>query len=252
MTKGSKQKHITMKTNRHFIYKENEVLFSLTLVLVLLLPSCIRVVLPEDPLKGKEFCDSCNIVTGRLFHKWQWEDRNDKYLDSVINIIDYALPKCDDGQSKYDMSLLKLSALCAKNEYDEAFVFFDSINFDDYEYSCYKQVIFNRIHAMERQSVMDISERNLYLQGTIDLLHDYLSENKLGVDSVWLNQNESTRDSLWLATFQYYHYYSILKGYKKAVKELDSLYNDRLMNEYCHERLVNESECAQLKLFLGY
>ena len=231
--------------------KNNILLLSTLVIVFLLLSSCIRVVLPEDPLKGKSFCDSCNIVTGRLFHKWQWEDRNDKYLDSVIRIIDYALPKCSDEQSKYDMSLRKLSSLCARNEYGKAFVFFDSIKFDGYEYSCYKQVIFNRIHAMERQSVMDIPERNLYLQGTIELLHDYLSENRLGVDSVWLNHSESTPDSLWLATSQYYHYYSILKGYKNAIKKLDSLYNNRLMNEYCHERLVNESECAQLRLFLG-
>ncbi len=230
---------------------KNNVLLSWALVIMLQLSSCIRVILPEDLFKGKEFCDSCNIVTERLFHKWQWEDGNDRYLDSAINIINYALPKCDDEQSKYEMSILKLSALCAKNEYDKAFVFFDSIKFDGYEYSCYKQVIFNRIHAMERQSIEDIPERNHYLQGAIDLLHDYLSANKLGVDSVWLNHNESTRDSLWLATFQYYHYYSILKGYKNVVKELDSLYNNRLMNEYCHERLVNEIQNAQLRLFLG-
>lgn len=228
---------------------KNKALFLLTLIPLTL--SCIRIILPEDSLKGKSFCDSCQIVTGDIFNKWLWEDRNNKYLDSVINLIDYALPRCDDEQSKYKMSLLKLSSLCAKNEYDKAFDFFDSINFDDYEYSCYKQVIFNRIHAMERQLVVDIPERNFYLQRTIDLLNDYLSKYKSDVDSVWLNQKESTRDSLWLATFQYYHYYSILKGYKNAIKEIDSLYNNRLMNEYCHERLVNESENAQLMLFLG-
>ena len=113
--------------------KNNILLLSTLVIVFLLLSSCIRVVLPEDPLKGKSFCDSCNIVTGRLFHKWQWEDRNDKYLDSVIRIIDYALPKCSDEQSKYDMSLRKLSSLCARNEYGKAFVFFDSIKFDGYE-----------------------------------------------------------------------------------------------------------------------
>ena len=222
----------------------------LTVMMTILL-SCIRIIRPEDTLRGKEFCDSCNIVAVRLFDKWQWEDRDDKHLDSVISIINYALPRCHDEQSKYEMSLIKLSSLCELNEYNKAFDFFDSIKFDDFEYSCYKKVIFNRIHAMERQSVEDITERNHYLQGTVDLLHDYLSENSVGVDSIWLNQNESTRDSLWLATFQYYHYYSILKGYKNAIKELDSLYNNHLMNEYCHDRLVNESENAQLKLFLG-
>jgi hypothetical protein len=225
-------------------------LLGLTVMMTMLL-SCIRIIRPEDTLRSKGVCDSCNIVAVRLFDKWQWEDRDDKHLDSVISIINYALPRCHDEQSKYEMSLIKLSSLCELNEYNKAFDFFDSIKFDDFEYSCYKRVIFNRIHAMERQSVEDITERNHYLQGTVDLLHDYLSENSVGVDSIWLNQNESTRDSLWLATFQYYHYYSILKGYKNAIKELDSLYNNHLMNEYCHDRLVNESENAQLKLFLG-
>jgi hypothetical protein len=104
---------------------------------------------------------------------------------------------------------------------------------------------------MERQSVEDIPGRNLYLQNSIDLIHDYLSENKLDVNSVWLYQEEMTHDSLWIATLQYYHYCSILKGYEDAVKELDSLYINRLMNEYCYKRLVNESENAQLKWFLG-
>lgn len=104
---------------------------------------------------------------------------------------------------------------------------------------------------MKHQYTEEIPERNLYLQQTVDLLHDYLAKNKLSVDSVWLNNNESTHDSIWLATFQYYHYFSILNGYKNSIKELDSLYNNHLMNEYCHERLVNESECAQLRLFLG-
>ena len=229
---------------------KNKVLGLLILIPLLTL-SCIRIVLPEDSLNGKNFCDSCRTKTGELFFKWQWEDRNDKYLDSIISIIDYALPKCDDEYSKYKMSLLKLSSLCAKNEYDRAFDFFDSINFKDYEYLYYKQVIFNRIHAMERQSVEDIPGRNLYLQNSIDLIHDYLSENKLDVNSVWLYQEEMTHDSLWIATLQYYHYFSILKGYEDAVKELDSLYINRLMNEYCYKRLVNESENAQLKWFLG-
>ena len=229
---------------------KNKVLGLLILIPLLTL-SCIRIVLPEETLKGKSFCDSCRIITGELYFKWQWEDHNDKYLDSVISIIDYALPKCDDEHSKYKMSLLKLSSLCAKNEYNRAFDFFDSISFNDYEYLYYKQVIFNRIHAMERQSVEDITGRNLYLQNTIDLIHDYLSENKQVVDSVWLNQNEAIHDSLWLATLQYYHYFSILKGYKNAIKELDSLYYNHLINEYCYERLVNESENAQLKWFLG-
>ena len=229
---------------------KNKILFFLTLV-SLLTSSCIRIILPEDPIKGKSFCDSCKIVTGELFFKWQWEDRNDHYLDSIVSIVDYALPRCEDVQSKYKMSILKLSALGAKNEYDKAFDFFDSIKFDEYEYSCYRQVVFNRIHAMECQFIEDISKRNLYLQETIDLLHDYLSANKIGVDSVWLNQSETTQDSLWLATIQYYHYYSILKGQTIAIKELDSFYNHHFMNDYCHDILVDESENAQLKLFLG-
>lgn len=231
----------------------NKSLIILSFIFVMILSiSCFRIIPPENTLKGKAFCDSCNTVADRLFFKWQYEvGYDDKYLDSIINIINYALPKCDDEEVIYKMSLLKLSSLCAKNDYDKAFNFFDSISFDNYEYSCYKQVIFNRIHAMKHQYAEEIPERNLYLQQTVDLIHDYLAKNKLSVDSVWLNNNESTHDSIWLATFQYYHYFSILKGYKNAVKELDSLYNNHLMNEYCHDRLVNESECAQLRLFVG-
>ena len=232
---------------------KNKALIVLTSIFIIILSiSCFRVPPPENALKDKSFCDSCNTVADKLFFKWQYEvEYDDKYLDSIINIINYAMPKCDNEDSKYKMSLLKLSSFCAKNDYDKAFNFFDSISFDNYEYSCYKQVIFNRIHAMKHQYTEEIPERNLYLQQTVDLLHDYLAKNKLSVDSVWLNNNESTHDSIWLATFQYYHYFSILKGYKNAVKELDSLYNNHLMNEYCHDRLVNESECAQLRLFLG-
>lgn len=229
---------------------KNKTLIILTFVIML--SSCFRTIPPENTSKDNNFCDSCHTIADRLFFKWQYElVCNDKYLDSIINIVNYALPRCVDEESKYKMSLLKLSSLCAKNDFDKAFNFFDSISFDNYEYSCYKQVVFNRIHAMKYQYAEEIPQRNLYLQETVDLLHDYLSKNKLRVDSVWLNHNESSHDSLWLATFQYYHYFSILNGYKNSIKELDSLYNNHLMNEYCHERLVNESECAQLRLFLG-
>lgn len=213
--------------------------------------SCIRIVMPEDSLKGKDFCDSCDIVTGRIFFEWHNVNGDDKYLDSVINIINYALPRCDDSKAKFDMSLRKLSSLCARNEYDKAYGFFDSIEFDGHEYSCYKQVIFNRLHAMECLSVEDIPERNLYLQKNIDLLQEYLSENKLSVDSVWQNANEATWDSLLFATIQYYHYSSILRGRKKVVKELDSLYNNHIMNDFCFEQLKYENDGSQLKLFLG-
>lgn len=233
-------------------YMKNRVLFILTLTIVIeLQPSCIRFVKPEDPLKDKDFCDSCDIVTGRLFFEWHNVNGDEKYLDSVINIINYALPRCDDSEAKFDMSLRKLSSLCAKNEYDKAYDFYDSVDFDGHEYSCYKQVILNRLHAMECLSIENISERNFYLQEIVDLLQEYLSENKLSVDSVWQNKNETTRDSLFLATMQFYHYSSILRGYKKVVKELDSLYNNHKMNDFCFEQLKYESESSQLKLFLG-
>ena len=231
---------------------KNKVLFILTSVfLITLQPSCIRIVSPEDSLKGTDFCDSCDMATGRLFFEWHNVNGDDKYLDSVINIINYALPRCEGSQAKFDMSLRKLSSLCAKNEYDQANDFFDSIDFSGHEYSRYKQVIFNRIHAMESQSIEDISERNHYLQENIDLLQEYLSENQLELDSVWQNMNEMGHDSLFFATIQYYHYSSILRGREKVIKELDSLYNSHRMNDYCLEQLKYESECSLLKLFLG-
>lgn len=222
-----------------------------SVIVMMLISSCIQIIPPENPLDDKNFCDSCNIVTGRLFFEWHYVNGNDKYLDSVINIINYALPRCDDSEAKFDMSLRKLSSLCARNEYDKAYGFFDSIEFDGHEYSCYKQVIFNRLHAMECLSVENIPERNLYLQKNIDLLQEYLLENKLSVDSVWQNKNETTRDSIFLATMQYYHYSSILRGRKKVVKELDSMYNNHMMNDFCLEQLKYESDGSQLKLFLG-
>ena len=44
---------------------KNKVLGLLILIPLLTL-SCIRIVLPEETLKGKSFCDSCRIITGEL------------------------------------------------------------------------------------------------------------------------------------------------------------------------------------------
>ena len=212
---------------------------------------CLTNCFQQHSLKivSDDYCDSCNKWSGYYFYHRYYLEGKENCLDSALFLIDEALSRCEE--KRYDMSIRKLAVLCGKQKYDEAILFMDSISFAGQDYSCYKQVVFNRIHAMKYQYAEEIPQRNLYLQETVDLLHDYLSKNKLRVDSVWLNHNESSHDSLWLATFQYYHYFSILNGYKNSIKELDSLYNNHLMNEYCHERLVNESECAQLRLFLG-
>ena len=212
---------------------------------------CLTNCFQQHSLKivSDDYCDSCNKWSGYYFYHRYYLEGKENCLDSALFLINEALSRCEE--KRYDMSIRKLAVLCGKQKYDEAILFMDSISFAGQDYSCYKQVVFNRIHAMKYQYAEEIPQRNLYLQETVDLLHDYLSKNKLRVDSVWLNHNESSHDSLWLATFQYYHYFSILNGYKNSIKELDSLYNNHLMNEYCHERLVNESECAQLRLFLG-
>lgn len=213
--------------------------------------SCLTNCFQQHSLKivSDDYCDSCNQWSGYYFYHRYYLEGKENCLDSALFLINEALSRCEE--KRYDMSIRKLAVLCGKQKYDEAILFMDSISFAGQDYSCYKQVVFNRIHAMKYQYAEEIPQRNLYLQETVDLLHDYLSKNKLGVDSVWLNHNESSHDSLWLATLQYYHYFSILNGYKNSIKELDSLYDNHLMNEYCHERLVNESECAQLRLFLG-
>ncbi len=161
---------------------KNKALLLLALVQVMTL-SCIRIIPTEAPLKGKSFCDFATLWQENFFFRWQWDEGKDNYLDSAIHINNYVLPRSNDERSKHELSLLKLSSLCAKNEYDKAFNFIDSIEFDDYEYSCYKQVILNRIHAMERQSVEDIPERNFYLREAVDLLHDYLTNHKVGFGS---------------------------------------------------------------------
>lgn len=227
--------------------KNKLILLSALFMLFVCLTNCFQ----QHSLKivSDDYCDSCNKWSGYYFYHRYYLEGKENCLDSALFLINEALSRCEE--KRYDMSIRKLAVLCGKQEYDEAIMFMDSISFAGQDYSCYKQVVFNRIHAMKYQYAEEIPQRNLYLQETVDLLHDYLSKNKLGVDSVWLNHNESSHDSLWLATFQYYHYFSILNGYKNSIKELDSLYNNHLMNEYCHERLVNESECAQLRLFLG-
>ena len=227
--------------------KNKLILLSALFMLFVCLTNCFQ----QHSLKivSDDYCDSCNKWSGYYFYHRYYLEGKENCLDSALFLINEALSRCEE--KRYDMSIRKLAVLCGKQKYDEAILFMDSISFAGQDYSCYKQVVFNRIHAMKYQYAEEIPQRNLYLQETVDLLHDYLSKNKLRVDSVWLNHNESSHDSLWLATFQYYHYFSILNGYKNSIKELDSLYNNHLMNEYCHERLVNESECAQLRLFLG-
>ena len=101
----------------------------------------------------------------------------------------------NDERSKHELSLLKLSSLCAKNEYDKAFNFIDSIEFDDYEYSCYKQVILNRIHVMERQSVEDIPERNFYFREAVDFAFIILKHSGQNAVSLFSFVNASARFS---------------------------------------------------------
>lgn len=222
------------------------------LVLMTCLLSCIRFDTLGNSQVNDVFCDSCDRISSYYFFDRYYLEGEEEYLDSAINTINLAIPKCVHSDLIYDFSIRKLAALCGKKEYDQAISFLDSIDFRGHDHSCYKQVVFNRIHAMKCQSMEDIAGRNLYLQGIAELLQDFLAENKSVVDSVWLNIDDKSYDSLLFATTQYYYYLSVLNGEQRATMELDSLYSNGRMNMACLERLKRSCNYScRFMVFLG-
>lgn len=228
--------------------KNKLILLSALFMLFVCLTNCFQ----QHSLKiiSDDYCDSCNKWSGYYFYHRYYLEGKENCLDSALFLINEALSRCEE--KRYDMSIRKLAVLCGKQEYDEAIMFMDSINFAGHDYSCYETIIRKRIYAMKYQSVEDIHERNRYLQEIIDILDNYLVQNSNIVDSVWKNMDWRYDDSIVLATTQYYYYLSILKGGKFTYSKLDTLFNNGRINQTGLEILQNA--CAsrgEFMLFKG-
>lgn len=187
------------------------------------------------------YCDSISLKTKYLFYDYlgmhfvydsesiepfDYEKCYDeRFLDSIITLIDKNEEFCSDTQYGGVLSLNRIIAYSHKHDYYKCLKYAEMLN-DSVVGSTYKYIVVNRIKAMIAQDKGDTLAKNKIITHIVDTLESIVPKHEIDSIMSFRSADSLIRYSKFIYLCQYYYYLSQIKGYENVRKQLYSEYYD--------------------------